>query len=41
MRPRDAEKEAAVLCVDILSLINAKDRAERAEIALEGDGREP
>lgn len=35
MRPRDAEKEAAVLCVDILSLINAKDRAERAEIALE------
>lgn len=35
MSPRDAEKEAAVLCVDILSLINAKDRTERAEIALE------
>lgn len=35
MRPRDAEKEAAVLCVDILNLINAKDPAERAVIALE------
>ena len=35
MSPRDAEKEAAVLCVDILNLINAKDQEERAEIALE------
>lgn len=35
MRPRDTEKEAAVLCVDILNLINAKDPAERTVIALE------
>lgn len=35
MSPRDAEKEAAVLCVDILNLINAEDPAERAVIALE------
>lgn len=35
MSPRDAEKEAAALCVDILNLINAKDPAERAVIALE------
>jgi hypothetical protein len=35
MNSRDAEKEAAVLCVDILSLINAEDPAERAAIALE------
>ena len=35
MSSRDAEKEAAVLCVDILSLINAEDRTERAVIALE------
>lgn len=35
MSPRDAEKEAAVLCVDILNLINAEDPAERVVIALE------
>lgn len=35
MSPRDAEKEADVLCVDILNLINAEDPAERAVIALE------
>lgn len=35
MSPRDAEKEAAVLCVDILNLINAEDSAERTVIALE------
>ena len=35
MSSRDAEKEAAVLCVDILNLINAEDPAERAAIALE------
>lgn len=35
MIPRDAEEAAAVLCTDILNLINAEDPVERTAIALE------
>lgn len=35
MKPRNAEEAAAVLCTNILHIINAADRVERAEIARE------
>lgn len=35
MKPRNAEEAAAVLCTDILHIINAADQVERAEIARE------
>lgn len=35
MKPRNAEEAATVLCTDILHIINAADRVERAEIARE------
>lgn len=38
MKPRNTEEAAAVLCTDILHIINAADRVERAEIAREAAG---
>lgn len=35
MKPRNAEEAAAALCTDIIHIINAADRVERAEIARE------